>query len=178
MVLLFSSSVNATIMQWKASDGGNDHWYELVTTKTNEFDARSNALSSNHTGDYGYLATITSQGEQDFIKALIGNTQAWIGASDAISEGNWIWMDGPESGQALSFTFWAPNEPNDYSRGEDYAAINWNSTGRWNDWGTPTFQVSIGSVVEYNNDIPEPSTLAIFALGMIGLASRRFKKQS
>jgi hypothetical protein len=29
-----------------------------------------------------------------------------------------------------------------------------------------------------NIDVPEPSTLAIFALGMIGLASRRFKKQS
>jgi hypothetical protein len=27
-------------------------------------------------------------------------------------------------------------------------------------------------------DVPEPSTLAIFALGMIGLASRRFKKQA
>ncbi len=27
-------------------------------------------------------------------------------------------------------------------------------------------------------DVPEPSTLAIFALGMIGLASRRFNKQS
>lgn len=27
-------------------------------------------------------------------------------------------------------------------------------------------------------DVPEPSTLAIFALGMIGLASRRFKRQS
>jgi len=27
------------------------------------------------------------------------------------------------------------------------------------------------------NSVPEPSTLAIFALGMIGLASRRFKKQ-
>mgnify|MGYP005988501649 CR=1 FL=1 len=27
-------------------------------------------------------------------------------------------------------------------------------------------------------DVPEPSTLAIFALGMIGLTSRRFKKQS
>ena len=27
-------------------------------------------------------------------------------------------------------------------------------------------------------DVPEPSTFAIFALGMIGLASRRFKKQS
>ena len=29
-----------------------------------------------------------------------------------------------------------------------------------------------------NVDVPEPSTLAIFALGMIGLASRRYKKQS
>jgi len=28
----------------------------------------------------------------------------------------------------------------------------------------------------HSTDIPEPSTLAIFALGMIGLASRRFKK--
>jgi hypothetical protein len=28
------------------------------------------------------------------------------------------------------------------------------------------------------NAVPEPTTLAIFALGMIGLASRRFKKQS
>jgi hypothetical protein len=27
-------------------------------------------------------------------------------------------------------------------------------------------------------EVPEPSTLAIFALGMVGLASRRFKKQS
>jgi hypothetical protein len=30
--------------------------------------------------------------------------------------------------------------------------------------------------VETVNSVPEPSTLAIFALGMIGLASRRFKK--
>jgi hypothetical protein len=29
-----------------------------------------------------------------------------------------------------------------------------------------------------NTEVPEPSTLAIFALGMMGIASRRFKKQS
>jgi len=34
-------------------------------------------------------------------------------------------------------------------------------------WGTVT-----------PSEIPEPSTLAIFALGLMGLASRRFKKQS
>jgi hypothetical protein len=34
------------------------------------------------------------------------------------------------------------------------------------------------SLREISAAVPEPSTLAIFALGMIGLASRRFKKQS
>jgi hypothetical protein len=33
-------------------------------------------------------------------------------------------------------------------------------------------------IKEISVDVPEPSTLAIFALGMIGLASRRYKKQS
>jgi len=32
--------------------------------------------------------------------------------------------------------------------------------------------------IDSNVEVPEPSTLAIFALGMMGLASRRFKKQS
>jgi len=32
-------------------------------------------------------------------------------------------------------------------------------------------------VAEVASEVPEPSTLTIFALGMIGLASRRFKKQ-
>jgi len=36
----------------------------------------------------------------------------------------------------------------------------------------------VESVKLESNEVPEPSTLAIFALGMIGLASRRFKKQS
>jgi hypothetical protein len=36
----------------------------------------------------------------------------------------------------------------------------------------------LDDVVISTTSVPEPSTLAIFALGMIGLASRRFKKQS
>ncbi len=35
-----------------------------------------------------------------------------------------------------------------------------------------------GFVLIKTQEVPEPSTLAIFALGIIGLASRRFKKQS
>lgn len=178
IALLLSNTVKATPIQWKVADGGNDHWYEFITLGTNEFDARNNALSSIYNGEYGYLVTILSQEEQDFIKALAGNSQAWIGASDSLNEGEWIWMDGPESGQALSFSFWANGEPNDYRSGEDYAAMNWRTNGRWNDYGTPYSNVSIGSIVEYNNStsVPEPSTLAIFGLALIGLSSRRFKK--
>jgi hypothetical protein len=38
--------------------------------------------------------------------------------------------------------------------------------------------VFIDNVSLTTESVPEPSTLAIFALGMMGLASRRFKKQS
>ena len=34
------------------------------------------------------------------------------------------------------------------------------------------------AAIESKTKVPEPSTLAIFALGIIGLASRRFKKNT
>lgn len=60
------------------------------------------------------------------------------------------------------------------------------SNSKWNTHGTIA---STDSWAHSNNsigwlmyrstsEVPEPSTLAIFALGMMGLASRRFKKQS
>lgn len=44
--------------------------------------------------------------------------------------------------------------------------------------GNSSSEYDFAFFVENVNEVPEPSTLAIFALGMIGLASRRFKKQS
>ena len=40
------------------------------------------------------------------------------------------------------------------------------------------YQGILTNVPEPSTLVPEPSTLAIFALGMIGLASRRFKKKA
>jgi len=43
---------------------------------------------------------------------------------------------------------------------------------------TSPYAFTSGNITFDSVSVPEPSTLAIFALGMIGLASRRFKKQS
>jgi len=52
-----------------------------------------------------------------------------------------------------------------------------NGTYIWT-WGRnnaiDSLTVTVGTIT---NDVPEPSTLAIFALGIMGLASRKFKKQ-
>jgi hypothetical protein len=58
----------------------------------------------------------------------------------------------------------------------NYFALHFN--GNTSDIYTqPSNGASLFLNVNYT-DVPEPSTLAIFALGIMGLASRRFKKQS
>ncbi len=78
------------------------------------------------------------------------------------------------------------NISNDYAY--SYSRGRWSSTTRRTH--TSAIQYTQLSGVDHLTDtrpmfmvmktvtVPEPSTLAIFALGMIGLASRRFKKQS
>jgi len=45
-------------------------------------------------------------------------------------------------------------------------------------WSSINTLRSVNFGDEQSSEIPEPSTLAIFALGMMGLASRKFKKQA
>ena len=44
--------------------------------------------------------------------------------------------------------------------------------------GNDTWGLTAVSIESPMSEVPEPSTLAIFALGIMGLASRRFKKES
>ena len=92
----------------------------------------------------GYLASITSYSENDFLYATFKDPaffpEAWIGYSDDNSANTWEWVSGEES----SFTYWHPNQPSnsflDDIETEDYAVINLRSDdpygfseGRWND---------------------------------------------
>ncbi|WP_247406053.1 cadherin-like domain-containing protein [Bradyrhizobium sp. 76] len=94
-------------------DTDNGHYYRLVTTELSWGDAKTQAES-----DGAYLATITSQGEQDIVQGLSVGYRAWIGGGstdDTDGTGaHFSWLTGPESGSAFGYTHWRldSNEPN------------------------------------------------------------------
>ena len=122
----------------------NGHWYQDVHgAAINWDDAKTLADAATLAGGtgHGYLATLTSAQEN----TLIGNAfsdNAYFGASDSVTEGEWFWVDGPEAGTkfysagaavAGQFNSWNSGEPSDSNGAEDYgmlwAANNWNDGG-------------------------------------------------
>jgi hypothetical protein len=177
-VALASGAASAAPVEWLTSDGGNGHYYEFVGggfTWEQAFAAASAATFSSPGGVLaGYLATITSAEENQFLIGLAPN--GWFGGSDRDSEGTWIWMDGPEAGQVFwnggpggsapagAFASWNGGEPNNLG-GENYGHTN---NGAWNDYPNG---VSLGYYVEYSplaGGVPEPAAWALMILGFGG----------
>jgi len=93
----------------------------------------------------GYLATVTSAGEESFLQDAFAGSRIfvgvapWIGLSDAAQEGTFRWVTGPDAGQALGYSDWLTGEPNNNgpTGNEDY--VTWSNYpwgpagGAWND---------------------------------------------
>jgi hypothetical protein len=144
------------------------HWYELVSSGTNGAwsNAENNALALG-----GHLVTINDEAEETWLRATFGSDiRYWIGFTDSAVEGTWVWA----SGEAVTYTNWAPGEPNDSMPppiGEDFAVLNWDSsTGAWNDWDhqRPDYYY-IQGIAEV---IPEPTTFVVWSLlASLGIAA-------
>ena len=102
----------------------------------------------------GHLVTITSAAENAFVKAMIGNSSIWLGATDKDSEGTWKWV----TGEGFSFSDWGEGEPNnDVSLNEgreDYIHML-TENGKWNDSaGSVTYpficEIDTAYTVTYN----------------------------
>ena len=90
-------------------NSANGHYYQVVGEANDEIsyaDAKTAAEASTYNGLSGYLVTITSEAENDFLDAKVSKN-TWIGASDnstytsnshTITEGTWEWVSGPENG--------------------------------------------------------------------------------
>jgi len=130
------------------------HRYELYQLN-NFFDvALDFACSRKFNGDSGYLVTVTTPEENDFIERFLmqhRTPSVWLGAKDN-EEGHWKWISGPEEGVGFweggpygsggTYAHWRLGEPDnvdDY----DHCAVIFATDGQWSDANCGKTRVSL-----------------------------------
>ncbi|XP_067654674.1 galactose-specific lectin nattectin-like [Haliotis asinina] len=95
--------------------------YFKATTRKTFPDAR---LACENMG--ALMASTNSENENRLIKKKFGSG-FWIGGSDEIQEGRWIWPDG----QPITLNFWAEGQPDNGTF--DHCMEQWGYKEGWND---------------------------------------------
>jgi hypothetical protein len=153
-------------------NGVNGHFYKPVSTGTFYTTARANALATTFKGQQGYLVTITSANEDNFIQLNVPQSNIWFALTDEVVEGQWKIDAGPEAGTLIKtsngqtagnivgqYNNWAGGEPNN-SGNEDYAVTKWSGGSQWNDLPNG---FSCAYVIEYGTwTNPDDATFSEF----------------
>jgi len=169
---------------WETSSGGNGHHYLAVPGSSGLTWNIANQLAQ---GQGGYLATITSQAENDFVFSLINSPQfftSFNGSGPAIGGfqsvgapepgGGWNWV----TGEAWNYTNWLPGSPDNgngffqENRVHFFSNTHGSSTpaSTWNDINADDSNIG-GYVIEV---VPEPGSLTILGCASF-LFARRFR---
>jgi hypothetical protein len=172
-----------------------EHFYEYVSGSTTWTNSKTSAENRSYFGRAGYLATMTSEAENNFVWKLMAN-DGWFGASDEVSlvngakgttayasqaavEQKWHWITGPEKGTQFSngstattgqYAKWAGGEPNN-SGGEHYGQFYSGNAGSWNDLPNTNLP---GYICEYGDmpgDITSSTTILTRNVEISGASS-------
>ena len=176
-----------------------DHFYEYVSGTVSWTGSKTAAENRSYFGRAGYLATMSSEAENNFIWRIM-SSDAWMGASDDLTEvnnskgttafasqaaveGRWHWVTGPEKGTNFSigntpsitlvsgqYHKWAPGEPNN-SGSENFGQFYSSNLGQWNDLPNTTLP---GYICEYGDmpgDITSSTTILTRSIEISGASS-------
>jgi hypothetical protein len=123
----------------------NGHFYKPVSTTATYDSSKILASQQVFKGQTGYLVTITSSNEENFIFANVPQNSIWFALSDRLQEGYWRVDAGPENGLLIKtangqtagnitgqYNNWCGGEPNN-AGGEHYAVTKWGGGTCWND---------------------------------------------
>jgi hypothetical protein len=77
----------------------------------------------------GQLVVIHDKATQEFITTLANGRSVWLGATDEVKEGRWVWVDGTE----MDFRHFHKGEPNNANNKEHMAVMTKGGGGRWSD---------------------------------------------
>jgi len=130
----------------------NGHYYQRFDTSRTWSSARTYCE-----GRGAHLATLTSQGEDNFVYQNVGqdNVSIWLGGTDVNSEGNWEWI----TGETWSYTNWAPERPNNLSPGQDYLSFFDDVPGQWDDSGPPLADETYAFICEWEQQPLKPTAV-------------------
>jgi len=115
----------------------------------------------------GYLACVTTAGENHYLANQLQNQSAYIGGHDKDRNGTYKWVSGEAFG---NYKNWYPGQPNNYQHNQYY--IEMLSNGQWND-EYPTRKN------EYICEIPcsssEPTITGPATCGKFGVGTSQIK---
>lgn len=159
------------LVQWPVSHGGNDHWYGVLNKEVYWEQALVEAEAVEINSQRGYLATVTSLAENEFIRTeVISQTNQpsifdafWLGGHNV--EGSWQWI----SGEPFDFEHWSAYEPNNIELETAlsmWGPSHWDTQqqpGQWNNL-LPNSEINrvyrIWAVVEFGRPAEVNSTSA------------------
>ena len=137
-------------VQWRVEDGGNGHWYAILSHPQRVSWTASDQIAQ---AINGHLVTITSAAEGAFLGSawcglpnlnVPGYRGPWIGLR--FGGGSWNWVTGEE----FAYSAWAPNQPDNLG---SQNCVGWGPCeGLWgNEYGDDPFN-PVWVVVEWSAD--------------------------